>query len=60
MLNLSWWLSVILQLSYVFIITSDSAWSLFSMLEFVNLSSKASFDTGWCHLFEGRDHRSSR
>ena len=46
MLNLSWRPFVILQFSYVFIITSDGDGSLFLMLEFVNLSSKAPFDTG--------------
>ncbi|XP_034676633.1 protein DETOXIFICATION 33 [Vitis riparia] len=37
MLNLSWWLIVISQLLYIFITTSDGAWSGFSMLAFADL-----------------------
>ncbi|GAB2291334.1 Protein DETOXIFICATION 33 [Dionaea muscipula] len=37
MLNLSWWLIVIGQLLYIFITTSDGAWSGFSWLAFSDL-----------------------
>lgn len=36
-LNLSWWLIVIFQLLYIFITTSDGAWSGFSWLAFSDL-----------------------
>ncbi|KAL5558109.1 hypothetical protein UlMin_034320 [Ulmus minor] len=39
MLNVSWWLIVICQLLYIFITTSDGAWSGFSWLAFADLFS---------------------
>ncbi|KAK4770543.1 hypothetical protein SAY87_031075 [Trapa incisa] len=37
MLNTSWWLIVILQVLYIFITTSDGAWTGFSWLAFADL-----------------------
>lgn len=36
-LNISWWLIVVLQLLYIFITKSDGAWSGFSWLAFADL-----------------------